>query len=93
MFKKDMLALAAAAKDIDLFFMLAGNAMDNEEALFALRTVEPKYMFPMHGGGNEHVYKEFADSVKGEKFKTEIICAENRGDKFEYIKGRIKVEQ
>ncbi len=88
-FKKDMQALADAAKDIDLFFMLAGNAMDNEEALYALQTVQPKNMFPMHGGGNEHVYKEFADFVKGKKIKTEIICAENRGDKFEYIKGRI----
>ncbi|MGB6867150.1 MAG: hypothetical protein WBE11_15800, partial [Candidatus Aminicenantaceae bacterium] len=82
-------ALADAAKDIDLFFMLAGNAMDNEEALYALQTVKPKYMFPMHAGGNEHVYKEFADFVKGKKIETEIICAENRGDKFEYIKGKI----
>jgi L-ascorbate metabolism protein UlaG (beta-lactamase superfamily) len=92
-FKKDMQALAAAAKDIDLFFMLAGNAMDNEEALFALQTVQPKYMFPMHAGGNEYVYKKFADFVKGKKVKSEIICAENRGDKFEYIKGRIKQTQ
>ncbi len=92
-FKKDMQALAAAAKEIDLFFMLAGNAMDNEEALYALQTIKPKYMFPMHAGGNEYVYKEFADFVKGKKVKTEIICAENRGDKFEYIKGRMKVTQ
>ena len=88
-FKKDMQALGKAAKDIDLFFMLAGNTMDNEEALYALQTVQPKYMFPMHAGGNEHVYKEFADLVKGKKIKTEVICAENRGDKFEYIKGKI----
>jgi hypothetical protein len=44
----------------------------------------------MHAGGNEYVYKEFADFVKGKKVKTEIVCAENRGDKFEYAKGRIK---
>jgi ankyrin repeat protein len=91
-FKSDMQELAAAAKDIDLFFMLAGNAMDNEEALYALQTVKPRYMFPMHAGRNEHVYKEFAEYVKekGEKVKTEIVCASNRGDKFEYIKGKIK---
>jgi ankyrin repeat protein len=92
-FKKDMQALAAAARDIDLFFMLAGNEMDNEEALYALETVQPRYMFPMHAGGSEYVYKEFADFLKGKKVKTEIICAENRGDKFEYIKGRIKGPQ
>lgn len=92
-FKKDMRALGEAAKNIDLFFMLVGNAMDNEEALYALQTVQPKYMFPMHAGGNEYVYKEFADFVKGKKVKTEIICAENRGDKFEYIKGKIKKSQ
>ena len=89
-FKKDMQALAAAAKEIDLFFMLAGNKMDNEEALYTLQTVEPKYMFPMHAGGNEYVYKEFGEFVKGNKVKSKIICAENRGDKFEFIKGRIK---
>ncbi len=89
-FKKDMQALGAAAKDIDLFFMLAGSAMDNAEALYALQTVQPKYMFPMHAGGSEFMYKEFADFVKGKKVKTKIICAENRGDKFEYIKGLIK---
>ncbi|MGD9345868.1 MAG: ankyrin repeat domain-containing protein [Candidatus Aminicenantes bacterium] len=88
-FKKDMQALAAA-KDIDLFFMLAGNTMDNGEALYALQTVKPKYMFPMHAGGNEYVYKEFADFVKGKKVKSKIVCAENRGDRFEYIKGQIK---
>jgi ankyrin repeat protein len=89
-FKKDMQDLAESARDIDLFFMLAGNTMDNEEALYALQTVKPKYMFPMHGGGNEHVYKEFADYVRGKKLKTQIICAENRGDRFKYSEGRIK---
>jgi ankyrin repeat protein len=92
-FKSDMQALGKAAKDIDLFFMLAGNTMDNEEALYALQTVQPKYMFPMHAGGNEHVYKEFADLVKGKKIKAEVICAENRGDKFEYLKGKIVRKQ
>ena len=89
-FKKDMQALRGAARDIDLFFMLAGNVMDNEEALYALQTVQPKYMFPMHAGGNEYVYKEFADFVKGKRVKSKIICAENRGDKFKFSNGRIK---
>lgn len=89
-FKKDMQDLAQTAKDIDLFFMLAGNPMDNAGALYALQTVKPKFMFPMHAGGNEHVYKEFADFVGGKKIKTEIICAENRGDRFKYSQGRIK---
>lgn len=83
-FKKDMDHLAQTAPAIDLFFMLAGNDMDNSEAMITLEKVKPLNMFPMHAGGSEYVFKEFAKSVRKKGFKTKIFCSKNRGDMFLY---------
>jgi predicted transcriptional regulator len=72
--------------------MLAGNPMDNEEALIALEKVQPRFMFPMHSGGSEYVYKAFARETVKKKLKTTIICAENRGDRFRYRDGNKVIE-
>jgi ankyrin repeat protein len=89
-FKTDMDHLAAIAGDVDLFFMLAGNAMDNEEALIALESVKPRYMFPMHQGGRERAYRLFAEQARSAGITTGMVCAENRGDHFHYRDGRIE---
>jgi len=89
-FKKDMDYLAETAGEIDLFFMLAGGRMDNKEALIALEKVKPQYMFPMHAGGSEYVFKTFAQLTGEKKITSKIICARNRGDSFIYRKGEIK---
>ncbi len=89
-FKADMEHLAAIAGDVDLFFMLAGNAMDNEEALIALDRVKPRYMFPMHQGGRERAYRVFAEQARSAGITTEVVCAENRGDHFHYRAGRME---
>ena len=91
-FKKDMDYLAKAAPKIDIFFMLAGNPMDNEEALIALEKVQPRFMFPMHSGGSEYVYKAFAREAGKKQLKTKVICAENRGDRFRYRNGNKIIE-
>lgn len=83
-FKKDMDYLAQIAPGIDLFFMLAGNDMDNSEALIALEKVKPRNMFPMHAGGSEYVYQEFRELALKRGIKTKIICSKNRGDMFIY---------
>lgn len=92
-FKKDMNYLAQRAGVIDLFFMLAGNPMDNGEAIIALETVQPKYMFPMHGGDNEFVYKEFAAEVKKRMLTTRIVCVVNKGDRFIYKNGDVQTSE
>lgn len=84
LFKKDMDHLAQITSDIDLFFMLAGNDMDNSEALVALEKVKPRNMFPMHAGGSEYAYMEFAELAGKRGIKTKIICSRNRGDMFMY---------
>lgn len=88
-FKKDMVHLSKIAPDIDLFFMLAGNDMDNREAIVALERVKPQNMFPMHAGGSEYVYKEFAESAARQGIKTKIFCGRNRGDMFLYRKKKV----
>ncbi len=89
-FKKDMDYLASVAPRIDLFFMLAGNDMDNREAMIALDKVKPQNMFPMHSMGSEYVYKAFAESARKKGIKANIVCAQNRGDMFLYRHNRIQ---
>ncbi len=76
--------LARIAPGIDLFFMLAGNDMDNSEALIALEKVKPRHMFPMHAGGSEYVLLEFAERARKKGLKTKITCCRNRGDMYLY---------
>ncbi len=89
-FKKDMAHLAATAPGIDLFFILAGNPMDNEEAFTALEKVKPRHMFPMHAGGSEYVFREFAETARKKGIKTKITCCKNRGDMFLYKDSRVQ---
>ena len=88
-FKKDMDYLGSTAQDIDLFFMLASNPMDNEEALIALQKVQPRLMFPMHSGGSEYTYRTIAGMTEDRGLKTRIICAQNRGDRYIYRDGNL----
>ncbi|MCP4221310.1 MAG: hypothetical protein GY765_42180 [bacterium] len=89
-FKKDMDHLAAIAPGIDLFFMLAGNQMDNNEAFIALEKVKPRHMFPMHAGGSEYVFLEFDETAAKKGIKTIITCSKNRGDMFLYKDSRVQ---
>ena len=81
--------LASTAQDIDLFFMLAGNPMDNEEALIALQKVQPRLMFPMHAGGSEYMFRTIASTAEKESLRTRVICAQNRGDRYIYRDGNL----
>jgi ankyrin repeat protein len=89
-FKKDMDYLARVAPQIDIFFMLAGNQMDNREALITLEKVKPRTMFPMHAGGSEYVFTAFAKSALEKGIKTKIVCSKNRGDMFLYKNSQIQ---
>lgn len=89
-FKKDMDYLASLAPRIDLFFMLAGNEMDNREATIALNKVKPRNMFPMHAVGSEYVFSAFAKLALKKGIKSNIICVRNRGDMFLYRNDKIK---
>ena len=59
---------------------------------YALEKLQPKVMFPMHAAGFEYLYKDFVNAASKDKFKTKtkFVCAESKGDRFFYSKGKIK---
>jgi hypothetical protein len=46
-------------------------------------------MFPLHAREREVVYRDFAEQAAERKGNTDIICAENRGDRFLYSNGNM----
>lgn len=59
-----------------------------EGAIYAIRKLNAKTIFPMHGNGKEILYREFAGDVEKEGFN--VICAEHPGNNFMYKEGNIK---
>ncbi len=83
--------LADKYNTIDLAFILAGEACGGgygqcvlEGDFYAIRTLSPRLTFPMHSGGNEHVYKHFAADAAAHGISAKIAAAEFRGDRFYY---------
>ncbi len=89
LFKDDIKHLGEVARGADIIFVRIGNDWQNEEALLTIEAVQPKVMFPFHARERESVYKDFRAQAAERKGKTEIICAENRGDRFFYVDGGI----
>jgi len=89
LFKEDIRRLGEITKGADLAFVRIGNDWQNEEALLTIETLLPEIMFPLHAREREVVYRNFAEQATERTGKTKIICAENRGDRFFYTKGKI----
>lgn len=51
-----------------------------EGAIYALKKLKPRTVFPMHGNGREYLYKEFAAEEEARAFT--ILCPEKPGDSF-----------
>jgi len=49
-------------------------------AEYAINELNVKMAFPMHGGGREKLYRDFAEEVKLQLKNSKIICAENPDD-------------
>lgn len=47
-----------------------------EGVVYAAKKLNAKYLFPMHGGGKEYLYREFAEEIKDSVGETKIVCAE-----------------
>lgn len=86
-FKQDMAYLAQAAGTIDLFIMLAGNEMDNEEAIIALEKVKPKYMFPMHQGEESMFFRDLLKKSKPESCLQRLFVSRIEGIGFDIRTG------
>ena len=94
LFRENIDYLAQHAKQIDLAFVSqfgsrAGGEVNNGD-LYTIEKLEPKVTFPMHQGGGERFYKKFAEEARQKGAKTKVICAEKRGDRFFYQKGKIE---
>jgi ankyrin repeat protein len=87
--------LADKSSSVDLAFLpITGCGFRDPEAvktgiLYALEKLNPDVMFPQHILGFEYQYEEFARDTE-KNTKTKFACAENKGDSFLYIKGKIK---
>lgn len=88
--------LAENGDKIDLAFIpISGCGFRDPVAVrkgvyYALEKLKPKVMFPMHAAGFEYLYKDFVKEASKDKFKTKtkFICAESKGDRFVYSKGK-----
>jgi len=84
----DFLAEKVNAVDI-AFLNITGCHTNDPVALaegtaYTLKKLPARMMVPTHAGDREHLYEEYAQKAAREKWKTEVICPENRGDRFFY---------
>jgi ankyrin repeat protein/L-ascorbate metabolism protein UlaG (beta-lactamase superfamily) len=91
--------LVDKSNDVDLAFMpITGCGFRDTEAVktgifYTLERLKPDVMFPMHALGFEYQYVEFASNAEKENTKTKFACAENKGDHFLFVKGKIKKQR
>jgi ankyrin repeat protein/L-ascorbate metabolism protein UlaG (beta-lactamase superfamily) len=81
--------IAKREKRIDLLFLTASGGRDcpvNKGAVYAVEKLSPGLMFPMHAGGKEYYYKEFAREIRNKQINTPINYAEKQGQRFIYKK-------
>ena len=96
-FAKEIDYLAKSEQEFDIVFLtiIIGRDLSRWESItkgvfYTLEKLLPKVMFPMHAGGKEHIYKEFAQEAENKKFTTKVHYAESKGDRFFYQDNRIK---
>ncbi len=94
LFKANIDYLAQQDNRIDLAFIpqfgMRGGGQVNNGDMYTIEKLGPKVTFPMHQGGGERFYKKFAQEARQKGANTEVYCAEIRGDRFFYQRGKIK---
>jgi ankyrin repeat protein/L-ascorbate metabolism protein UlaG (beta-lactamase superfamily) len=60
---------------------------------YAVESLSPRALFPMHAGGQEHIYMEFAREAEQRGMTSHIGCPENRGDRFFYSAGKLMLKE
>ncbi len=95
-FKQEIEFLADKGLKPDIFFApISGCGFGDLEAVkkgvfYTIKTLSPNVMVPMHAGGNEQRYMEFAKETKAAGFETPICCAGQNGDWFFVNQGSVK---
>jgi hypothetical protein len=59
------------------------------EEFYAAEQLGAELTFPMHEGGREYKYKNFATECAARKIKTKVICAERLGQRFDINCGKL----
>jgi len=85
--------LASGIEHIDMAFLLTGSACGGgavacviEGDYYAIEKFSPAIIFPMHGGGREELYFDFAAKAQGQNISNKILPANFAGDRFYYSK-------
>lgn len=95
-FKKEIDFLADKGLQPDIFFApVSGCGFGDLEAVkkgvyYTVKKLSPTAVFPMHAGGNEMRYLEFAKKAGEKGLKTHFCCARNNGDVFVLYDGKVK---
>ncbi len=92
-FKANVDYLASLNKSIDIAFISTfgriGGGIVNNGDRYTIGELRPKVTFPMHHGGNEDLYEQFAREMAKDGVDTAVHYAEKPGDSFSYASGRI----
>jgi L-ascorbate metabolism protein UlaG (beta-lactamase superfamily) len=78
-FKDNIDYLASLCDDLDMMFTPTFGG-----EYYAIRSLSPRMIFPMHDGGHENQYGKFAQQVKSRGLKVRVGAAAKRGDVFFY---------
>jgi len=93
-FKDNVDYLAEATARVDLAFMSVfgrrGGGAVNGGDRYAIERLRPKVTFPMHQGGNEGFYAEFASEARRLGLPTRVQPVQRRGDTYLYAGGMVR---
>ena len=84
--KKDIDYLSAKSQLVDLAFSEGGASVTP----YLLEKMKPTVWFPMHERGTEFKNRKYVQWVKEMGLKIEVVCAENRGDRYLFKKNSIQ---
>ncbi len=87
--------LATVTDKVDMAFINTTGCRFSRDTLalqqsvfYAIRKLSPQVTIPTHGNGREYVYRDYAKKINSRGFKTEVMCADFKGDHFEYSNNR-----
>jgi L-ascorbate metabolism protein UlaG (beta-lactamase superfamily) len=93
LFTENIDYLASLGREIDIAFLSIfgrrGGGVVNQGDLYTLDHLQPRITFPMHRGGAEEAYEEWARAVAESRRGVNIRFPARQGDVFVYEEGRI----
>ena len=92
-FRKEVDFIAEKCSQVDVAFLPVTGCPSRwkkeyiiEGFFYNIDKLNPQQVFPMHAFQREYLLKEFSELAEERNNKANIVCTENRGDNFMYIK-------